>query len=161
MVPTKNPPSLDPTIKLATRSTTNRPRTPKAHHPGCGTQPELGLPTHPLRTSTRLPHQLAASTMGKILRKAGIDPTRDRTGPSWSAFLRSQAKAIIATDFACIDTALLKRIHVLFVIEHATRRVHLAGITAIRIPPRSPQASAFAERWVRTLRHELLDRTII
>ena len=99
--------------------------------------------------------------MGKILRKAGIDPTRDRTGPSWSAFLRSQAKAIIATDFACIDTALLKRIHVLFVIEHATRRVHLAGITAIRIPPRSPQASAFAERWVRTLRHELLDRTII
>ena len=106
---------------------------------------------------------------------------------------------------------LLRRIHVLFVIEHATRPVHLAGITAnpmgpwttqvarsfctrlgdgrrfrfiirdgagqfarpydtvlagsgitaIRIPPRSPQANAYAERWVRTLRHELLDRTII
>ena len=36
-----------------------------------------------------------------------------------------------------------------------------SGITAIRTPPRSPQANAFAERWVRTLRHELLDRTII
>ncbi len=36
-----------------------------------------------------------------------------------------------------------------------------AGITAIRTPPRSPQANAYAERWVRTLRHELLDRTII
>jgi transposase InsO family protein len=36
-----------------------------------------------------------------------------------------------------------------------------SGITAIRIPPRSPQANAYAERWVRTLRHELLDRTII
>jgi transposase InsO family protein len=36
-----------------------------------------------------------------------------------------------------------------------------AGITAIRTPPRSPQANAYAERWIRTLRHELLDRTII
>ena len=39
----------------------------------------------------------------------------------------------------------------------------LAGsdITTIPIPPRSPQANAFAERWVRTLRQELLNRTII
>ena len=159
----------------------------------------------------RLGHPVAASTVWKVLRAAGIDPRRGRTGPSWSEFIRSQAKAVIATDFACVDTALLRRIHVLFVIEVATRKVHLAGITTnptgawttqaarsllmrlandhgfrflvrdgagqftrsfdavfagsgietIRIPPRSPQANAFAERWVRTLRHELLDRTII
>ena len=159
----------------------------------------------------RLGHTLAASTVWKILRAAGIDPGRDRTGPSWSEFIRSQASAIVATDFACVDTALLRRYHVLFIIEIASRRVHLAGITtnptgpwttqaarnllmrlthqhgfrflirdgagqftasfdcvfagcgitAIRTPPRSPQANAFAERWVRTLRHELLDRTII
>ncbi len=36
-----------------------------------------------------------------------------------------------------------------------------SGITTTRIPPRSPQANAYAERWVRPLRHELLDRTII
>ena len=36
-----------------------------------------------------------------------------------------------------------------------------SGITTIRIPPRSPQAKAHVERCVRTLRHELLDRTII
>ncbi len=109
----------------------------------------------------RLGHGVAASTVWKILGGAGIDPHRDRTGPSRSEFIRVQAAGIIATDFACVDTALVRRFHVLFVIEIDSRRVHLAGITTIRTPPRAPQANAYAERWVRTLRHELLDRTII
>ncbi len=76
-----------------------------------------------------LGHIVAGSSVWKVLRGAGVDPHRDRTGPSWSEFIRSQAKAVIATDFACVDTALLRRFHVLFIIEVATRRVHLAGIT--------------------------------
>jgi putative transposase len=35
------------------------------------------------------------------------------------------------------------------------------GITAVRIPPRSPRANAYAERWVRTARAEVTDRVLI
>ena len=71
---------------------------------------------------------------------------------------QSQARGIVATDFFHVDSVMLKRFYVLFFIELDTRRVHLAGITT---PPRTPQANAFAERWVRSVRHELLDRTLV
>jgi hypothetical protein len=53
-----------------------------------------------------------------------------RTGPTWKQFLTPQARGILAVDFVHVDTVLLRRIYALIVIEHGTRRVHLAGITA-------------------------------
>jgi putative transposase len=63
------------------------------------------------------------------LEAADIDPAPQRSGPTWRQFLAAQAHAILAIDFAHVDTVFLRRLYVLIVIEHG-RRVHLAGITA-------------------------------
>ena len=64
------------------------------------------------------------------MRNACIDPAPLRSGPTWRQCLAAQAHAILAVDFAHVDTIFLGRLYVLVVIEHGTRRVHLAGITA-------------------------------
>jgi putative transposase len=77
-----------------------------------------------------LGHQVAASTVWTILKGAGLDPAPRRSGPTWRQFLTTQAHAILAVDFAHVDTIFLRRLYVLVVIEHDRRRVHIAGITA-------------------------------
>jgi transposase InsO family protein len=77
-----------------------------------------------------LGHSVAASTVWNILKSAGLDPAPRRSGSTWREFLSAQAGAILAVDFAHVDTVLLRRLYVLVVIEHGRRRVHIAGITA-------------------------------
>jgi putative transposase len=77
-----------------------------------------------------LGHSVAASTVWTILKNAGLDPAPRRAGPTWRQFLSAQAHAILAVDFAHVDTVFLRRLYVLVVVEHGRRRVHLAGITA-------------------------------
>jgi len=78
----------------------------------------------------KLGHPIAASTVWQILHDAGIGPAPRRKGPTWKQFLTAQARGILAVDFVHVDTGLLRRIYALIIIEHGTRRVHLAGITA-------------------------------
>ncbi|MEV4062435.1 hypothetical protein [Nonomuraea dietziae] len=68
--------------------------------------------------------------MWAILKAAGMEPSPKHAGPTWRAFLAAQAKTIVAVDFFHVDTVFLRRLYVLFFIEHGTRRVHLAGVTA-------------------------------
>ena len=78
----------------------------------------------------KLGHPIAASTVWQILHAAGIDPAPRWSGPTWKQLLTAQARGIVAVNFVHVDTVLLRRLYVLIVIEHGTRRVHLAGITA-------------------------------
>jgi putative transposase len=73
--------------------------------------------------------RIAPSTVWEILTKAGIEPAPRRTGPTWAQFLRSQAEAIIATDFFTINLLNGAQVYCLAVIEHATRRIHILGAT--------------------------------
>jgi transposase len=47
----------------------------------------------------RLGRQIAASTVWKVLHRAGIDPAPRRAGPTWKQFLTMQARTVLACDF--------------------------------------------------------------
>ena len=156
--------------------------------------------------------KVAPSTVWAILKKAGIDPAPRRTGPNWASFLRSQAEAILATDFFTVDLLDGATAYVLTMIEHATRRIHILGATnhptaawttqmarnalmdlgeqaerfsflirdhgpqftagfdavfratdihIVTTGIQAPVMNAIQERWHRTVRAELLDRTLV
>ena len=65
-------------------------------------------------------------------------------GPTWSEFLRAQAKGILATDFFTVDTVALCRYYVLFMIELERRVVHLLGVTT---NPKNPWVTQVARNF--------------
>ena len=73
---------------------------------------------------------VSKGSVAAVLRRYGLSPSPRRQGPSWSGFLRAQAKCILATDFFTVDTVALRRYYVLFVMELNSRVVHVLGVTA-------------------------------
>jgi transposase InsO family protein len=57
----------------------------------------------------------------------------------------------------CATSSSLSRLRASYIED----RFHSAGIQAVKIPPRAPKANAYAERWVRSVRTECLDWTLI
>ena len=73
--------------------------------------------------------RVSPTSIRRLLAQARLEPAPRRSGPSWREFLRAQAASIVACDFFTVETAFLRRYYVLFFIEHASRRVWLAGCT--------------------------------
>jgi putative transposase len=90
--------------------------------------------------------KVAASTVWEILKASGINPARRRTWPTWSQFLHSQADAILASDFFTVDLLDGTQAYVLAVIEHATRRIRVLGIT-LHPPESGPPSRPATSSW--------------
>jgi putative transposase len=81
-----------------------------------------------------LGHHIDASTVRNILRRHHFEPAphRRKGGMSWAQFLRLHWEVRAATDFFTVEVATwhdLVTYYVLIVMELATRRVQVTGIT--------------------------------
>lgn len=160
-------------------------------------------------------HRVARTTIANIMKEHGLEPAPMRSKrTTWSEFLKMHWGVIAAMDFFTVEVWTRKgltRFHVLFVIDLATRRVEIVGISdrpygdwvcnalrqqldgfdgflrhhkhlihdrdplftqamidmlgaygikSIKLPPKSPNLNAYAERFVRSIKHECLNRII-
>ena len=164
---------------------------------------------------SNLGHEIARTTVKRILHDHGIDPAPERSRRMpWKTFLQAHWEGLTACDLFTVEVltlAGLQRYLVFFVIALQSRRVTIAGIhpqpygawmeqmarnltdpvdgclrrarylmhdrdplytrvfgeilegggvQPIRLPPKSPNLNAYAERFVRSMKEECLSRVV-
>ena len=79
-------------------------------------------------------HHVGRTTIANILKDHGIDPAPEREKrTTWSQFLKANWDVIAAADFFAVEVwgpRGLVTFYVFFIIELATRKIEIAGITA-------------------------------
>ena len=163
-----------------------------------------------------LGHEISRDSATNILKDHGIEPAPERgERTTWTSFLKQHWNVLAATDFFTVESFTpfgIIRYQVLFVIDLATREVHVAGISekgkgpwmepiarnltdacdgfvkgyrflihdrdplftqelrailsvsgfeSVRLPRCSPNLNDFAERFVKSIKHECLNRLVI
>ena len=158
-------------------------------------------------------HRVGRSTIARILKVAGVPPQPERP-TSWHTFVRAHWGVIVGADFFTTEVWTWRGLvtyYTVFVIDLASRRVHIlgstphpdelfmrhvgrtltmaddgllrahrvlicdrdtkwsaavrqlltdSGIRVVQTPWRAPNANAYAERFVRSIKQECLDRVI-
>jgi len=179
-----------------------------------------GCPSLPHRIYTRIVgalknvgHRIGRSTIARILKAAGLPPVPQRP-TSWQTFLKAHWGVIAGADFFTTEVWTWRGLvtyYTVFVIDLASRRVHVlgstphpsdlfmdqivrrvtaaddgalvghrvlicdrdrkwsgavrqqlgdAGIHVVLTPARAPNANAYAERFVRSIKEECLHQVI-
>jgi putative transposase len=84
---------------------------------------------------SNLGHDLAHGTIANILKRNAVEPAPERIRKTtWKEFIAQHWEQIVAADFFTVEVWTrhgLRRLMVLFCIELSTRRVQIAGISAI------------------------------
>ena len=98
--------------------------------------------------------KVSETTIARILKEHGVPTAPDREGQeTWGEFLRLHADGLFAADFFHVHGLRWFRVvryAVFFVIEHKTRRVHVAGITA------EPLGRRRKSKWVEAMGRRLV-----
>jgi len=77
--------------------------------------------------------------------------------------LKAHWETFTAADFFTVEVWTLNgfvTFYILFFMELSTRKVYLAGTKPFRCPVKAPNCNAFAERFVKSIKHECLNKMI-